>query len=45
MFKHYKQEIEQEPCCPLCHKNLDENEGDELKGLYEVTWVSFFRNL
>lgn len=34
MFKHYKQEIEQEPCCPLCHKNLDANEGDELKGLF-----------
>lgn len=33
MFKHYKEDIDQRPFCPLCHKNLDANEGDDLKGL------------
>lgn len=35
-FKHYIAEIQQEPCCPLCHKNLNANEGDDLKGLFRI---------
>ncbi|MGL5405362.1 MAG: hypothetical protein ACRDAX_00965 [Propionibacteriaceae bacterium] len=27
-FKHYVEDIEQEPCCPLCHKNLDANDSE-----------------
>lgn len=30
-FKHYVTKIEEEPCCPLCHKDLNSNEGSELK--------------
>ena len=39
MLNHYKQDIEQDPCCPLCHKNLNANEGDELKGFFNFFFL------
>ena len=30
-FNHYVQEIVKDPCCPLCHKDLDGTESDDLK--------------
>ncbi|CRL00740.1 CLUMA_CG013996, isoform A [Clunio marinus] len=30
-FKHYISDIEQDPCCPLCHKDLDQRESVDLK--------------
>ncbi|CAO1416257.1 unnamed protein product [Diamesa hyperborea] len=30
-FKHYVKEIVKDPCCPLCHKDLDDTESDDLK--------------
>lgn len=31
-YKRYLSDIDQEPDCPLCHKHLESNEPDQLKG-------------
>lgn len=31
MYKRYVVEISQDPCCPLCHKNLESNESTVLQ--------------
>lgn len=38
-FKHYLRDIQQDPCCPLCHKNLQGNESDDLNG--KLRWNIF----
>lgn len=32
-YQDYIHKIEEIPCCPLCHKDLENNEGDSLKGI------------
>lgn len=31
LYKRYIDDIEQTPCCPLCHKNLESNESNDLQ--------------
>lgn len=35
-YQDYIHKIDDTPCCPLCHKGFEDNEGDTLKGNIEL---------
>lgn len=32
-YKDYIEKIDETPCCPICHKDLEHDEGDKVKGM------------